>query len=980
MVPVFDRRKLRPLILALAIALCAFQLTTWLLDPLIVRATHVGLVLSMLFLWRSSNRALRKNPRPEPAWSFLFDILMIAMSAGAAAYIITNFSYIQDRMPHIDELTAWDLFWGAGLIIAILEATRRVAGLALVIVSGIALLYAFFGHLLPGNMGHLYLAPNQIIESLYLLNDGIWGSSIGASATIIYVFILFGALLEKTNMASVFLELACLVTRNAKGGPAKAAIFGSALFGSVSGSAAANVYATGTFTIPLMKRVGYRPEFSGAVEAVASSGGLIMPPVMGSIAFVMAEYTGISYLSICKAALLPAVLYYLSLFTMIHFEALRHGLGGTPSDLIPELRSIKRKLYYLAPLALLIVLMIAGRSIIFSALLACAAVVALSFLSPETRLTPARFLAAMENAAANLLMIAACCACVGIVIGVVTMTGFGFSFVNLMGSLAQVHIGIFLLVLAGTCVIFGMGLPSLPAYILVATFGAPALVQAGVPVLAAHLFVMYFAISSGITPPVCLVAYAGAAHEDGLHRLQARHRRLHRPLHLHLRARAPAHGRLGHHPAGRVHRRARRRLPRLQYAGMAVHRILARRAGHDVRGRDRARVPRPPHRPHRLRHGQPRLFHPDRTQEAALRRLIRPSFRALARKPSTGLRPTYPEESIMSLLHKAITLSGACAIGLTLAFAAPAAADDAKPINFRAVGGAVLGGTWNVGLTGVGKLVNDRYPGSAINVLQGASVSNPLRLEQNAADVTLTQTFNTVAARDGKAPYKKPLKNVASLANMNDTSRLSIIVSADLPVNTFDELMEKKLPVRLDRGAKGTLHNVVGAMLLAEYGYTYDDITKWGGAHTAVSANDRVGMFQDGTLNAYLTLGPGQQSHIQELVLNAKVKWLPVSDKVLKSVTAKTGQSIGVIPADFYGGAVGRDIPCITDSTVMLVRKNMPDADVYKITKAIVEGFEELHAVQPTWKTLVPEHMADNLALPLHPGAEKYYREAGIIK
>jgi TRAP-type uncharacterized transport system fused permease subunit len=234
MVPVFDRRKLRPLILALAIALCAFQLTTctgmWLLDPLIVRATHVGLVLSMLFLWRSSNRALRKNPRPEPAWSFLFDILMIAMSAGAAAYIITNFSYIQDRMPHIDELTAWDLFWGAGLIIAILEATRRVAGLALVIVSGIALLYAFFGHLLPGNMGHLYLAPNQIIESLYLLNDGIWGSSIGASATIIYVFILFGALLEKTNMASVFLELACLVTRNAKGGPAKAAAPSSAAF------------------------------------------------------------------------------------------------------------------------------------------------------------------------------------------------------------------------------------------------------------------------------------------------------------------------------------------------------------------------------------------------------------------------------------------------------------------------------------------------------------------------------------------------------------------------------------------------------------------------------------------------------------------------------------------------------------------------------------------------------------------------------
>ena len=486
-----------------------------------------------------------------------------------------------------------------------------------------------------------------------------------------------------------------------------------------------------------------------------------MPPVMGSIAFVMAEYTGISYLSICKAALLPAVLYYLSLFTMIHFEALRHGLGGTPSDLIPELRSIKRKLYYLAPLALLIVLMIAGRSIIFSALLACAAVVALSFLSPETRLTPARFLATMENAAANLLMIAACCACVGIVIGVVTMTGFGFSFVNLMGSLAQVHIGIFLLVLAGTCVIFGMGLPSLPAYILVATFGAPALVQAGVPVLAAHLFVMYFAISSGITPPVCLVAYAGAAIADappmktGFTAFKLGIAAFIVPF---IFIFEPALLLMGDWPtilqavftavlgvvclASSMQGWLFTESSPAERVMMFVAGIVARVPGllTDLIGFGTASLV---------------IFHPDRTQEAALRRLIHPRFRALARKPSTGSRPTYPEESIMSLLHKAITLR-ACAIGLTLAFAAPAAAEDTKPINFRAVGGAVLGGTWNVGLTGVGKLVNDRYPGSAINVLQGASVSNPLRLEQNAADVTLTQTFNTVAARDGKDPYRNP--------------------------------------------------------------------------------------------------------------------------------------------------------------------------------------------------------------------------------
>ena len=515
MVPVFDRRKLRPLILALAIALCAFQLTTctgmWLLDPLIVRATHVGLVLSMLFLWRSSNRALRKNPRPEPAWSFLFDILMIAMSAGAAAYIITNFSYIQDRMPHIDELTAWDLFWGAGLIIAILEATRRVAGLALVIVSGIALLYAFFGHLLPGNMGHLYLAPNQIIESLYLLNDGIWGSSIGASATIIYVFILFGALLEKTNMASVFLELACLVTRNAKGGPAKAAIFGSALFGSVSGSAAANVYATGTFTIPLMKRVGYRPEFSGAVEAVASTGGQIMPPIMGAAAFIMADVIGVSYLTIAKAALIPSVLYYLTLLAIIHLEAVSKNMGTLPPELVPSAASVLRRLYYLFPLVFLITILLMGRSVIACAYYGTVCIVILSMIRSETRFTFKRLCGALELSAKNAMMVSSCCACAGIIIGVISLTGIGYKFINVITALAGSNLLLLMAMLMVTCIILGMGVPTAPAYIIVATLGAPALMKAGVPIIAAPLFVYFYAILSVITPPVCLAAFAGAA-------------------------------------------------------------------------------------------------------------------------------------------------------------------------------------------------------------------------------------------------------------------------------------------------------------------------------------------------------------------------------------------------------------------------------------------------------------------------------------
>ena len=510
------REGIKPVAKGFALALALFQIwfTTGfgVLDGSMMRVMFVSFITVLVFLFIPC-RKYKENEK-EPTLFLLIDLCCAGLAIATAVYFALHLTEITTRMRYIDDVTPAAKFFAAATVLLVLEITRRTTGWALVIVASTLILYAFFGDMLPRAVKHTGFTFDVIVEHLFLLNEGVYGIPIGVATSTLFGFIMFGAFLERSKMSSIFMDLACLLTRNSQGGPAKVAIFASALFGTISGSAAANVYGTGTFTIPLMKRVGYRPEFSGAVEAVASSGGLIMPPVMGSIAFVMAEYTGISYLSICKAALLPAVLYYLSLFTMIHFEALRHGLGGTPPDLIPELRSIKRKLYYLAPLALLIVLMIAGRSIIFSALLACAAVVALSFLSPETRLTPARFLAAMENAAANLLMIAACCACVGIVIGVVTMTGFGFSFVNLMGSLAQVHIGIFLLVLAGTCVIFGMGLPSLPAYILVATFGAPALVQAGVPVLAAHLFVMYFAISSGITPPVCLVAYAGAAIAD----------------------------------------------------------------------------------------------------------------------------------------------------------------------------------------------------------------------------------------------------------------------------------------------------------------------------------------------------------------------------------------------------------------------------------------------------------------------------------
>lgn len=514
----FERTRLRPLFLVLAILLCVFQVCTSagfiVPNPLVIRSVHLGLILAITFLWRSPFAGLHKNPRPEPLYVFLGDFILLLLAVASCAYIALNEDSISERMPQIDLLSNTEILLGAALLFCILEATRRVAGNALLIVSLIALAYVFGGHVLPGNLGHLQIDFDRVIEGLYLMNEGIWGSSIGSSAGIIFVFILFGSILNKTGMCNVFLELSCLLTRKAMGGPAKVAIFASGLFGSVSGSAAGNVYATGTFTIPLMKRVGYKPEFAGAVEAVASSGGLIMPPVMGSIAFVMAEYTNTSYLAVCKAALLPALLYYLCLFFMIHFQALRQNIKGTPADMVPNKKEILGKLYHLLPLVLLVFMMVSGFSINYAALSACLSAVALSYLRQDTRIGFWRGIDIVADAASNILMIAICCACVGIVIGVVTMTGFGFSFVSIMESVAGHSMLLFLLLLMVACILFGMGLPALPAYLLVATFGAPVLMKAGVPMLAAHMFVMYYAISSGITPPVCLVAYAGASVAD----------------------------------------------------------------------------------------------------------------------------------------------------------------------------------------------------------------------------------------------------------------------------------------------------------------------------------------------------------------------------------------------------------------------------------------------------------------------------------
>ncbi|WP_273522886.1 TRAP transporter permease [Mailhella massiliensis] len=508
----FSRKSVAPIASVVAVVLTLFQIYSTggfgVLPTPIQRGTHLALIMTLVFLWRP---AFRYKEGREPLPMFLLDLCLAVLALAIGAYIIMENDYIMDRLRYVDPLTDMDWFMGVSCVLLVLEITRRTAGLPLVIVSVVFILYAFFGQYLPGGLRHNGIYTPDLLEQLFLTTDGIYGVPLAAAAGMIYAFVMFGAFLEKANMSSLFMDLACLLTRRSQGGPAKVAIFASALFGTISGSAPANVYGTGTFTIPLMKRVGYTAPFAGAVEAVASTGGQIMPPIMGAAAFIMADLTGAGYLAVAKAALLPALLYYLALLAMIHFEALSKNLGKLPADQVPDSRRVLSRLYYLLPIVLLLVAMFMGRSVIFCAFFATLCVVLLSFFRRETRMTPSRLLQGLEWSARNALMISSCCACAGIVIGVIALTGVGYNFINLVTTLAGDSLFLLMLFLTFTCIVLGMGVPTTPAYIIVATLGAPALIKMGVPAIAAHMFVFYYAILSVITPPVCMASFAGAA-------------------------------------------------------------------------------------------------------------------------------------------------------------------------------------------------------------------------------------------------------------------------------------------------------------------------------------------------------------------------------------------------------------------------------------------------------------------------------------
>lgn len=494
---------------ALAITFSIFQLYTAIfgvLDAQLQRAVHLGFGLALVFLLYPTRRARGLKVHFE-------DYILAFLGAAAPAYIFIEY---QQLVLRAGTVTTMDFAVGAVGLLLVIEATRRVVGIPMLAVVMAFLAYAFAGPYMPGMLAHRGLSPQQLIGHLFFTTEGIFGIPLGVSSTFIFLFILFGAYLESTGLGRFFIDLANAIAGWASGGPAKVAVLSSGLMGTVSGSSVANVVGTGSFTIPMMKKLGYDREFAGAVEAAASTGGQLMPPVMGAAAFLMAEFVGVPYIDVVKAAIIPAVLYFAGVWLGVHFEAKRKNLKGLPKEELPKASVILKERGHLAiPLVVIIYLLVSGYTPMRAALFAIVLSIAASALRASTRMKPMEIVKGLENGARNILGVLVACASAGIIIGVVTKTGVGL---KLASALLELSGGLLLPTMFFTMItalLLGMGVPTTANYVITSTIASPALVQMGIPVLAAHMFVFYFGIIADVTPPVALAAYAGSAISGG---------------------------------------------------------------------------------------------------------------------------------------------------------------------------------------------------------------------------------------------------------------------------------------------------------------------------------------------------------------------------------------------------------------------------------------------------------------------------------
>ena len=501
----------KKIVAAIAITFSVFQLYTAIfgvLDAQLQRAIHLGFGLALAYLLYPFRRAWTRDHDFHP-----IDIVFAVLGAATPAYLVIQYRELITRAGTVSPV---DTVVGGLGILLVIEATRRVVGLPMVTVVLAFIAYAFLGPYMPGVLAHRGLTPEQLIGHLYFTTEGIFGIPLGVSSTFIFLFILFGAYLESTGLGKFFIDLANAVAGWASGGPAKVAVLSSGLMGTVSGSSVANVVGTGSLTIPMMKKLGYNANFAGAVEAAASTGGQLMPPVMGAAAFLMAEFVGVPYIDVVKAAAIPALLYFTGVWLGVHFEAKRKKLKGIPRAELPNpLTLLKERGHLAIPLVVIVYLLVSGYTPMRAALVAIFLSILCAMLRKSTRMKPIEIVYGLERGAKGVLGVLVACASAGIIIGVVTKTGVGLRLASGLIDLAGGMLLPAMFFTMITAIVLGMGVPTTANYVITSTIAAPALEQMGVPVLAAHMFVFYFGIIADVTPPVALAAYAGAGISGG---------------------------------------------------------------------------------------------------------------------------------------------------------------------------------------------------------------------------------------------------------------------------------------------------------------------------------------------------------------------------------------------------------------------------------------------------------------------------------
>lgn len=469
----------------------------------ILRYTHLGFAVCLAYIVYPATKNANRRKLP---W---YDCLLAATFFCVVAYFIINYKPLQFRA---GAYTMLDTVMAAFGIALVLLACWRVVGPPIVIIASCFFLYGLVGQYLPGFLQHRGFSLKRIITHLFITTEGVIGNPLGVCSTYIFLFILFGAFLERTGIGQFFIDLANAVAGWAAGGPAKVAVLASALEGTVSGSSVSNTVGSGSFTIPLMKSLGYKPEFAAAVEAAASTGGQIMPPVMGSAAFLIAETCGVPYRELMGVAVIPAILYFSGIFISVHLEAKRLGLKGQPRDQLPKfLPLFAAKGHLLVPLIAIIVLMMSGMTITRSALWGCAICIVAPFLRKESRVPFLQIFGALPQAGKNVISVATACSTAGIIIGMVTLTGLGQRIGAGIFDLVGNNVFLALVCAMFTSLILGMGVSTTSNYLITSTIAAPILIKAGIPLLASHMFCFYFGIVADITPPVALAAYAGSA-------------------------------------------------------------------------------------------------------------------------------------------------------------------------------------------------------------------------------------------------------------------------------------------------------------------------------------------------------------------------------------------------------------------------------------------------------------------------------------